>query len=113
MLELANAVLEITGSSSTIEHRALPQDDPKQRQPNIDLARRELGWEPTIALRAGLERTVEYFRGVLEPMLRRGCDDGRGGDGLRPLAASDTPAVASDCRSRPGFRILAWQDGVL
>jgi UDP-glucuronate decarboxylase len=65
MLELANAVLEITGSSSQIEHRPLPQDDPKQRQPNIDLARRELGWEPTIALRAGLERTVEYFRGVL------------------------------------------------
>jgi UDP-glucuronate decarboxylase len=65
MLELANAVLEITGSTSTIEHRELPQDDPKQRQPNIDLARRELGWEPTIALRAGLERTVEYFRGVL------------------------------------------------
>lgn len=65
MLELANAVLEITGSTSTIEHRELPQDDPKQRQPNIDLARRELGWEPTIALRAGLERTVDYFRGVL------------------------------------------------
>ena len=65
MLELANAVLEITGSTSTIEHRELPQDDPKQRQPNIDLARRELGWEPTIALRAGLERTVEYFRGAL------------------------------------------------
>jgi UDP-glucuronate decarboxylase len=65
MLELANAVLEITGSSSTIEHRPLPQDDPKQRQPNIDLARRELGWEPTIALRAGLERTVDYFRGVI------------------------------------------------
>lgn len=65
MLELANAVLEITGSSSTIEHRPLPQDDPKQRQPNIDLARRELGWEPTVALQAGLERTVAYFRGVL------------------------------------------------
>ena len=65
MLELANAVLEITGSSSQIEHRPLPQDDPKQRQPNIDLARRELGWEPTIALRPGLERTIEYFRGVL------------------------------------------------
>ncbi|WP_150952320.1 UDP-glucuronic acid decarboxylase family protein [Microbacterium testaceum] len=65
MLELANAVLDITGSSSQIEHRPLPQDDPKQRQPNIDLARRELGWEPTIALRAGLERTVEYFHGVL------------------------------------------------
>lgn len=65
MLELANAVLEITGSSSQIEHRPLPQDDPKQRQPNIDLARRELGWEPTISLRPGLERTIEYFRGVL------------------------------------------------
>ncbi|MDF2990140.1 MAG: nucleoside-diphosphate-sugar epimerase [Microbacterium sp.] len=65
MLELANAVLEITGSDSTIEHRPLPQDDPKQRQPNIDLARRDLGWEPTIALRAGLERTIEYFRSVL------------------------------------------------
>jgi len=65
MLELANAVLDITESSSTIEHRPLPQDDPKQRQPNIDLARRELGWEPTIALRAGLERTIDYFRGVL------------------------------------------------
>ncbi|KZE40582.1 UDP-glucuronic acid decarboxylase family protein [Microbacterium sp. T32] len=65
MLELANAVLEITGSSSTIEHRPLPQDDPKQRQPNIDLARRELGWEPTIALRQGLEQTIDYFRSVL------------------------------------------------
>lgn len=65
MLELANAVLEITGSSSTIEHRPLPQDDPKQRQPNIDLARRELGWEPTVALQPGLERTIAYFRSVL------------------------------------------------
>lgn len=65
MLELANAVLELTGSSSNIEHRPLPQDDPKQRQPNIDLARRELGWEPAIALRQGLEQTIDYFRSVL------------------------------------------------
>lgn len=65
MLELANAVLDLTGSSSKIEHRPLPQDDPKQRQPNIDLARRELGWEPTIALRQGLEQTIGYFRSVL------------------------------------------------
>jgi UDP-glucuronate decarboxylase len=65
MLELAQAVLDITGSSSEIEHRPLPQDDPKQRQPNIDLARAELGWEPHVALRAGLEKTVDYFRGVL------------------------------------------------
>ena len=66
MLELANAVLDITGSSSTIEHRPLPQDDPKQRQPDITLARKELGWEPTVQLRSGLEKTVDYFRGVLE-----------------------------------------------
>lgn len=65
MLELAEAVLHITGSSSTIEHRPLPQDDPKQRQPNIDLAQRELGWTPNVPLAAGLERTVDYFRGVL------------------------------------------------
>lgn len=65
MLELAQAVLRITGSTSVIEHRPLPQDDPKQRQPNIDLARRDLGWEPTVALTAGLERTIDYFRGVL------------------------------------------------
>ncbi|WP_448257931.1 UDP-glucuronic acid decarboxylase family protein [Microbacterium aurum] len=62
MLELANAVLDITGSSSKIEHRPLPQDDPKQRQPDITLARKELGWEPTVQLREGLTRTVDYFR---------------------------------------------------
>jgi UDP-glucuronate decarboxylase len=67
MLELAQAVLEITGSASVIEHRPLPQDDPKQRQPDISLARRELGWEPSVGLLSGLERTVEYFRGVLAP----------------------------------------------
>ncbi len=65
MLELAEAVLRLTCSASAIEYRALPQDDPKQRQPDISRARRELGWAPTVALEAGLERTVDYFRGVL------------------------------------------------
>jgi len=65
MLELAQAVLEITGSSSTIEHRPLPQDDPKQRQPDISRARSELGWQPTVALTEGLQSTVDYFRHVL------------------------------------------------
>lgn len=67
MLELAEAVLAITESSSQIEHRPLPQDDPKQRRPDITLARKELGWDPTIALAAGLERTVAYFRRTLTP----------------------------------------------
>jgi len=65
MKELADAVIDVTGSKSTIEQKPLPQDDPKQRQPDISLAKKELGWEPTIQLREGLEKTVEYFRGVL------------------------------------------------
>jgi UDP-glucuronate decarboxylase len=65
MLELAQAVIEITGSSSTLDYRPLPQDDPKQRQPDISRARAELGWQPTIALTEGLRSTVDYFRGIL------------------------------------------------
>ncbi|HWI32244.1 MAG TPA: GDP-mannose 4,6-dehydratase, partial [Microbacterium sp.] len=65
MLDLAEAVLQITESSSTIEYRDLPQDDPKQRQPDITRARNELGWEPTVALAAGLQTTVDYFRNLL------------------------------------------------
>lgn len=65
MKQLADAVIEVTGSKSSIEHKPLPQDDPKQRQPDITLAKKELGWEPTIQLREGLEKTVEYFRAVL------------------------------------------------
>ena len=62
MLELASLVLELTGSPSPIEHKELPPDDPRQRQPNIDKARTVLGWEPTVALREGLEKTISYFR---------------------------------------------------
>jgi len=66
MLELAEAVLEVTGSKSSIDYQPLPQDDPKQRQPDISLAKKELGWEPTIQLREWLEKTAEYFRSVLD-----------------------------------------------
>lgn len=65
MKELADAVIEVTGSKSSIEHKPLPQDDPKQRQPDISLAKKELGWEPSVQLREGLEKTVEYFRGLI------------------------------------------------
>lgn len=61
MLELAEAVLDITGSKSKLENRPLPQDDPRQRQPDIALAREKLGWEPKTQLREGLTKTVEYF----------------------------------------------------
>jgi UDP-glucuronate decarboxylase len=63
--ELARMVLELTGSRSTIEHRPLPQDDPRQRRPDISRARRSLGWEPVVALREGLERTISYFEAKL------------------------------------------------
>lgn len=61
MLELAEKVLELTGSSSTIEHLPLPQDDPKQRQPDISRAKKSLNWEPTVPLNEGLVKTIEYF----------------------------------------------------
>jgi len=62
--ELATKVIEMTGSRSQLVEEALPADDPKQRQPDISLARQVLGWEPKVALEDGLVRTVEYFRGM-------------------------------------------------
>ena len=62
ILELANQVLELTGSSSRIVREPLPQDDPLQRKPDISLAREQLGWEPKISLKEGLLRTIEYFK---------------------------------------------------
>ena len=63
--ELAEVVLEITGSSSTVERHPLPTDDPTQRKPDITRAKEILGWEPSVQLREGVERTVEYFRSVI------------------------------------------------
>jgi UDP-glucuronate decarboxylase len=64
ILELANLVIELTGSKSKIVHRPLPQDDPVRRQPDIALARKELGWEPKVPLREGLAKTIEWFRTI-------------------------------------------------
>jgi dTDP-glucose 4,6-dehydratase len=63
ILEFAQRVVELTGSASKIVHKPLPQDDPKVRQPDITKARRVLGWEPTVELADGLERTLAYFQG--------------------------------------------------
>jgi UDP-glucuronate decarboxylase len=64
MLELANAVISLTGSKSEIVFEPGPKDDPKQRKPVIELARGQLGWEPKIQLEAGLKRTIEYFTAI-------------------------------------------------
>ena len=65
MLELADLVLELTGSSAGVEYRPLPSDDPRQRQPDITVARERLAWEPAVDLREGLELTIPYFAGQL------------------------------------------------
>ena len=62
MLELAEKVIQLTGTQSRIVYEALPADDPKQRQPDIELAKTELGWEPRVSLDEGLVETIDYFR---------------------------------------------------
>ncbi len=62
MRELADKIITLSGSSSAIVHKPLPPDDPRQRQPDITLAREKLGWQPTITLEKGLVSTIEYFR---------------------------------------------------
>jgi nucleoside-diphosphate-sugar epimerase len=71
VMQLARLVLELTGASSGIEIRALPQDDPKVRRPLIDRAREVLGWEPRTSLADGLASTIEYFRQLAEEDLAR------------------------------------------
>ena len=66
ILELAEQVLKLTGSKSTIDFRPLPEDDPKQRRPDITLAKSAFGWEPTIKLEEGLKKTIPYFKKILE-----------------------------------------------
>jgi UDP-glucuronate decarboxylase len=65
MLALAEEVLALTGSTSRIAFEKLPVDDPRQRQPDIARAKRELGWSPKVKLKEGLEQTIEYFKRVI------------------------------------------------
>jgi UDP-glucuronate decarboxylase len=65
MLELAQKVLELTKSKSNLVFKSLPEDDPKQRQPEIGLAKKELGWQPSVELEAGLMNTITYFKNLI------------------------------------------------
>jgi dTDP-glucose 4,6-dehydratase len=65
MLQLAQEIIELTGSKSKIVYEPLPEDDPKIRQPDITAARSVLGWQPSVDRRQGLQRTIEYFRKAL------------------------------------------------
>ncbi|MGD9285557.1 MAG: GDP-mannose 4,6-dehydratase, partial [Desulfobacterales bacterium] len=64
ILELAQKIIALTGSKSEIVFQPLPQDDPLQRKPNIELAIAKLNWKPKIKLEAGLQRTIEYFKSL-------------------------------------------------
>jgi dTDP-glucose 4,6-dehydratase len=63
IIDFANVIIKLTGSRSRITNKPLPEDDPKQRRPDISRAKKELGWEPKIGLDEGLKKTIEYFRG--------------------------------------------------
>ena len=65
MLELAETILKLTGSKSKIIYQLLPLDDPKQRKPNIELAKEKLGWEPKVNLEDGLKETIAYFKKII------------------------------------------------
>jgi UDP-glucuronate decarboxylase len=71
MQDLAQLILQLTGSSSKLVYAPLPLDDPRQRRPNIDLAKKTLQWQPTINLLTGLEKTIEYFKEVVDETI---CD---------------------------------------
>jgi UDP-glucuronate decarboxylase len=65
ILELAEKIVYLTGSNSKIVYKPLPEDDPKQRQPDIDLAKKELNWEPKIPFEEGIKKTIDYFERLL------------------------------------------------
>jgi dTDP-glucose 4,6-dehydratase len=67
VMDIAQLVLKLTGSSSRIQNNPLPVDDPKVRRPDIRRAKMLLGWEPAVSLEDGLEKTIEYFRNILRP----------------------------------------------
>jgi UDP-glucuronate decarboxylase len=106
ILELADLVLELTGSRARTVFRPLPSDDPVQRCPDIELARRQLGWKPRIPLRQGLERTIAYFDRVLSsesPSRRKVSKVSAAKQPARPslpvAVADDAGRTAADARS--------------
>jgi len=66
ILELAKLIIDLTGSSSRIVFKPLPQDDPERRRPDITLAQEKLGWKPTVSLEHGIRKTIEYFEGIIK-----------------------------------------------
>ena len=95
MLELAEKVIGLTGSRSKIVHKPLPTDDPKQRRPDITLARKKLGWEPGVELEEGLRRTIDYFKTCCGPRSHQSGERIAEG-GPREIAALITGITGQD-----------------
>ena len=74
MLELAQLVIEMTGSKAKISHMPRPKDDPSQRRPDITLAKKHLGWEPKVPLKEGLSKTIDFFRTIDLKQYRKPTD---------------------------------------
>ena len=72
ILEFASVIAKLTGTEANLKHMPLPEDDPKQRRPDITKARTILGWEPVVALEDGLKRTIDYFRPIVEEEMKTG-----------------------------------------
>ena len=68
ILELADIIIELTDSESKLQHKPLPPDDPIRRQPNIELAKTKIKWQPTISLTEGIKKTIPYFNQILRPI---------------------------------------------
>lgn len=73
ILELAQTIIELTDSNSSLEYRVLPSDDPRNRCPDISQAKEKLGWEPKVPLREGLMKTIEFFENLLKKNSQVGC----------------------------------------
>ncbi len=69
ILEFAERIRRLTGTTAQLEFKPLPQDDPKRRQPNIAKAKKILGWEPKVSLEDGLKETIAYFQNLPSPVL--------------------------------------------
>ena len=93
--QLAELVVEMTGSSSNIVYHDLPNDDPKQRKPDITKARKHLGWEPKVQLREGLAKTIEYCRGLDMRKFKKPTKHTAHANSQAMAASASAPAAAS------------------
>jgi hypothetical protein len=105
MLELACAVQRLTKSDTNLVYEALPPDDPVRRKPDITRARQLLGWQPTVALDAGLKATIEYFRTVLGAVSDGGGSEARAGLGG---SSPHEPGIQGQPSPRGGAERVAW-----